>query len=81
MNTIDMGVNFERFVLDTRYTGNLIILTVLTALAGVCVYLIISALLQSQELAVFIKVVKDRAFPRPTRETEPINTPTQDTSL
>ncbi len=81
MNTIDMGVNFERFVLDTRYTGNLIVLTVLTALAGVCIYLFVSALLQSEELWVFIKVIKGRAFPRPARETEPINTPTQNNTL
>src|SRR5258708_2268636 len=35
-------IAFENFVLDTRYTGNLIILTLLVALAGGVVYIVVS---------------------------------------
>jgi putative peptidoglycan lipid II flippase len=47
---INRPIAFENFVLDTRYTGNLIILTGLVAMAGVIVYLLVCFMLKSAEL-------------------------------
>lgn len=47
---------FELFVLDTRYTANLVLLTILVALVGAVVYLVISRLLGIEELGMFSKV-------------------------
>jgi len=75
-------IPFERFVLDTRYTGNLLILTALTSLAGVIVYLVLSLALGSREVWNFFNFVrriffKGKVDSIPKRETEPISpTPT-----
>lgn len=42
---------FEKFVLDTRYTANLIILTAIVALAGMGVYLFVAKILKIEELS------------------------------
>lgn len=42
---------FEKFVLDTRYTTNLIILTTLVALIGVIIYVLLAKLLKIKELS------------------------------
>jgi hypothetical protein len=47
---------FELFVLDTRYTSNLIFLTVLVAVVGAIIYLVICRLLRIEELEIFTKV-------------------------
>jgi len=77
---------FEKFVLDTRYTANLLVLTALVTLVGVLVYIFVSALLKSQELGVFLNLIK-RTFikreitPIPQKETETIApTPTETTN-
>jgi len=52
------GIVFEKFVLDTRYTTNLLILTLLVAFIGGALYLIISYILRAQELWIFIRLIK-----------------------
>ena len=47
---------FELFVLDTRYTSNLIFLTVLVAVVGAIIYLVICRLLRIEELEIFTKI-------------------------
>ncbi len=74
---------FEKFVLDTRYTGNLIILTAVTFLAGMLIYLLLSLLFKVDEARHFLNLIKKIALkgrlpPLPAKEEEPI-TPTTDT--
>jgi putative peptidoglycan lipid II flippase len=66
------GLDFESFVIDTRYTGNLLILTVMTAAIGGVVYLATSFFLRSDELRDLLVLVRRRAFGLPKREEEPI---------
>jgi putative peptidoglycan lipid II flippase len=73
-------VPFEKFVLDTRYTVNLLILTVFVILVGSAVYFLVSWLLKSRELAYFINLAKRmlvarKVAPLPAKEQEPV-TPT-----
>ncbi|MBU0570291.1 murein biosynthesis integral membrane protein MurJ [Patescibacteria group bacterium] len=51
-------IHFEKFVLDTRYTANLLILTILVSLLGVLVYVGISILLRSQQIWTFFNLIK-----------------------
>lgn len=67
------GLNFERFVVDTRYTLNLLFLTAMTALIGGLVYLLVSFLLRSEELNDFIALVKRKSFGLPKKEEEQIS--------
>lgn len=74
---------FERFMLDTRYTGNVIILTVMTFLVGALIYTLLSLLFKIDEAKYFLSVgkkiiVKRMLPPLPPKEQEPI-TPTTDT--
>jgi len=77
---------FEKFVLDTRYTGNLLILTFIVGLVGVLFYIFISAILKSEELGVFLNIIrrtliKRQVSPIPQKETETIApTPTETTN-
>lgn len=64
------GLDFESFVVDTRYTGNLLILTVVTAVLGGLTYLLVSYLLRSEELRDFFALVRTRAFGLPKKEEE-----------
>lgn len=71
---------FENFVLDTRYTTNLLILTFMVALIGGVTYIVLSIILRSDEVWVFFRIarrlfVKHKVSPIPEREQEPI-TPT-----
>lgn len=54
----NVDLPFERFVLDTRYAGNLLILTFLVGLIGVIVYILVLKILRSKELDVFINLFK-----------------------
>lgn len=54
------GVAFERFVLDTRYTLNLIILTLIVTVLGVAVYLLLSWITKSEELSAFARLIARR---------------------
>jgi hypothetical protein len=74
---------FEKFMLDTRYTGNVIILTGMTFLAGAIVYVLLSLLFKVPEANYFLnaakKVIVRRTLPPiPPKEQEPI-TPSTDT--
>lgn len=76
-------IPFEKFVLDTRYTINLLILTVFVTVTGALVYIAISAFLKSNELYYFSGVIRRlmirrKVEPVPAKETEPITpTPTE----
>ncbi|MFZ5933105.1 MAG: murein biosynthesis integral membrane protein MurJ, partial [Patescibacteria group bacterium] len=77
------GIAFERFVLDTRYTFNLLVLTVFVITVGIIVYLTISIVLKSKEVWYFFnliaRVLKRRVEPIPIREPEPVAPPPTDT--
>jgi len=71
---------FEKFVLDTRYTVNLLILTLFVTIVGFLIYIAVSAILKSPELRVFFNIIKKTVIrkqitPIPQRETETV-TPT-----
>lgn len=73
---------FEKFVLDTRYTINLLILTTMVSLIGMLVYLGLAIILRIDEVWTFFNLIK-RVFirrkvaPIPAKEPEPISpTPT-----
>jgi len=73
------GINFEKFVLDTRYTVNLLVLTAFVVSVGMIVYLTVSILLKSKEVWYFFnlvgRVVRRKVAPIPAKESEPV-TPT-----
>lgn len=48
-----LDLPFERFVLDTRYTGNLLILTVFVGLIGISIYILCLIILKSKEINMF----------------------------
>lgn len=52
---IGLPTTFDRFVLDTRYTLNLIFLTAFVALIGLAVYLLLTYLLKVEELGILAK--------------------------
>jgi putative peptidoglycan lipid II flippase len=54
----NINLPFEKFVLDTRYSGNLLILTAFVGLLGVTIYIVLLKLLKSDELDVFSKLIK-----------------------
>jgi len=54
----DVNLPFENFVLDTRYAGNLLILTAIVGTLGIVVYLVLLYALKSKELQVFIDLIK-----------------------
>jgi putative peptidoglycan lipid II flippase len=76
INSIDAlkNLNFEHFVLDTRYTFNLIVLTTITAIIGILVYIVVLWVLKSEELFVFVRLIRARAFKELEKEEEPVTT-------
>ncbi len=63
-----LPTNFERFVIDTRYTLNLLILTLVVGLVGVGVYLGLSSVLRIQEMVVlkrFLSKISGKEIFRP----------------
>lgn len=82
---IAKNIPFEKFVLDTQYTINLLILTIMVCAIGISVYILTSLILRSEELWDFIKLVK-RLFAKklggiPAKEPESIvPTPTDTTT-
>lgn len=73
---------FEKFVLDTRYTLNVIILVVVTFLVGILIYILLCMLFRVNEARYFLSLAKKIILkkvlpPLPARESEPI-TPTAD---
>ena len=79
-------IAFEKFVLDTRYTINLLILTIVVSAVWGVVYLGISLLLRNREVYTFAKLIKRvfikrRVAPIPKEEPEPVApTPTDTTT-
>lgn len=72
--TLPKPVAFENFVLDTRYTGNLILLTLLVAAVGGSIYILVSYVLRSSELMEIWTSLTVRGFwIFPKKEVEPIN--------
>src|SRR4030042_1218082 len=76
---------FEKFVLDTRYTINVLILTALVSAIGIFVYLFLTALLKSEEVGVFFNLikrmlVKHKITPIPEKEQEQVTPPPTDTA-
>lgn len=74
---------FEKFVLDTHYTFNVLVLTAVTFLIGMLVYLGLSLLFRVEETTYFLNVAK-RIIQRkilpaiPSKETEPVSPTTTD---
>lgn len=58
LDSVTKNIPFEKFVLDTRYTGNLLVLTIAVTLLGGIVYLLVALILKSKELFFFIDLVK-----------------------
>ncbi len=54
----NMDLPFEKFVLDTRYAGNLLVLTMIVGIIGISVYLIILKSFKSTELETFVNLFK-----------------------
>jgi hypothetical protein len=79
------NMQFESFVLDTRYTVNLMVLTFMVSAVGLLVYLTCSILLKSKEVYVFFNLIK-RVFIKhkvaqiPQKEEEPLTPTSIDTS-
>jgi putative peptidoglycan lipid II flippase len=75
---VTLPTNFERFVFDTRYTINVILLTGLVGLLGAGVYLLLAKILRIKESLVLVKFIS-RLKPllsrfRIAKEKEPITT-------
>jgi putative peptidoglycan lipid II flippase len=78
------AIPFEKFVLDTRYTVNLIALTIMVSLVGILVYLGISILLRSEQVWTFLNLIKrvlirGKVSPIPAKEQEPVAPTPRDT--
>jgi hypothetical protein len=82
---IARNLNFERFVLDTRYTINLIILTALVSLVGCIVYIGLSIIMKSEQVWNFFslvnRLIKRKIIPIPQKETEPVTPTPSDSSV
>jgi putative peptidoglycan lipid II flippase len=83
---IAKNIPFESFVLDTRYTINLFVLTVFVSCVGLATYVLIAYLLGSKEVMTSLGYVtqmfnlkKDANVPK--KETETITPPSSDTTV
>ncbi len=63
LGRLTLPANFEVFVIDTRYTVNLIILTTIVGLIGATVYFLMSWLLKIEEAKICIKLLRKFKFP------------------
>lgn len=66
-----LPTTFDRFVLDTRYTVNLIALTVLVGLIGLTVYLATTYFLGVREFQIFVKAIDRVPFFAPLKKIFP----------
>lgn len=78
------NIPFEKFVLDTRYALNVLILTVVSLVIGIVVYVALTLVLKVKEARYFVDVVKrfikKRTIPGiPPKEGEPVTPITPDT--
>jgi putative peptidoglycan lipid II flippase len=60
-----LPTSFEKFILDTRYTVNLVYLTLLVALVGGGVYLLVARVLKVESIAVFSRLLVKFKFQKP----------------
>ncbi len=79
-------IPFEKFVLDTRYTGNLLVLTIAVSLMGAFVYLGLAIILKQKEVKIFFNLlkrtfIKRKITPIPLKNQEPITPPQTDTTM
>ena len=78
------SLHFDSFVLDTRYTINLLILTVFVAIIGAVIYIFLSLVFKSDQVWNFFSMVKRllgrKVYPVPSKETESIVPPPTDTA-
>jgi putative peptidoglycan lipid II flippase len=87
LSSLDAADNipFDKFVLDTRYTGNLLILTVIVSFLGGITYIFLSIILGSEQVWNFFNLVKRVIYkrkitPLPSKEQEPVSPTAGDTS-
>ncbi len=78
------NIPFQKFVLDTRYTLNVLILTVISFALGVFVYMSFTLLFKVEEAKYFVQVAKKLIIRRripgiPQKEQEPVTPITPDT--
>jgi putative peptidoglycan lipid II flippase len=78
------NIPFEKFVLDTSYTLNVLILTVISFAIGMTVYILLSLLFKIEETKYFLRVaqrlITKRRIPGiPQKEEEPVSPMTTDT--
>lgn len=66
---LKLPVSFQHFVLDTRYTFNLILLTIIVALIGLLTYLFFCWLLRIEEINFFKKMIAKIKKPKILMET------------
>jgi len=66
---LKLPTSFQYFVLDTRYTLNLVLLTVLVALIGLLVYLLVAWLLKVEEMSILKKLMVKIKILKPLSET------------
>ena len=55
---LDRSIPFEKFVLNTQYGFNLLMLTLMTVVVGVIIYIVLSLLFKSGELKFFANYIK-----------------------
>ncbi len=77
-NLAGKNLPFENFVLDTRYTYNLIILTVIVALLGLGVYLLLSYIFKSDELSALVRLIMRKKLPLAESKKESVISPEPD---
>lgn len=74
------SLNFQKFVLDTRYTANLLVLTVIVGLLGIMTYFAVSYLFKVKELAsfynLFLRFVNKKERPGISSKDESLTTST-----
>lgn len=56
------NVSFENFGLDTRYTFNLLILTIIVSLVGFLSYIVLSIIIGNKEVFSFYRLIRFRLF-------------------
>lgn len=55
---LGLPTTFDKFVLDTRYTTNLIFLTIVVTLIGLSIYLVLAYLLKIEELGILVRGIR-----------------------
>ena len=66
------NIPFDKFVLDTRYTLSLVLLTGIVTILGFAVYILLSWLARSEELAALIRLVSRRRVELAPAKKEPL---------